>query len=273
MTTKYAPNGSKHPAPFSDRLMPVFASALAIFKARPFILDPFAGVGRVHELRGLIVCDTAGVELMPKWAAAHAGTMVGDSRNLGALGIADGTFDAVCTSPCYGNRMADHHDAADPCSCRKDDDGNVVRAADPACRKCKGSGLSPRRSYKHYYGDGFDAVPADANAGVMPFYPVGDKRGDAYRELHAAVWAECWRVLKCNGRLVLNIKDHMRTLKRGEPSRRMYVTAWHAATLNRLGFVPAETIKVPLAGFRHGENHGARIGYESVLVFDVPDNR
>ena len=45
---------------------------------------------------------------MARAAGCHVTT--GDARRLHYL---DATFDAICTSPTYGNRMADHHNARD----------------------------------------------------------------------------------------------------------------------------------------------------------------
>jgi hypothetical protein len=53
---------------------------------------------------------TVEVELEPEWASQHPRTMVGDAR---ALPLPDATFDMVVTSPTYGNRMTDHHNAKD----------------------------------------------------------------------------------------------------------------------------------------------------------------
>src|SRR2546426_4572611 len=71
----------------------------------PRVLDPFAGVGGIHNLRGY---RTAGMELEPEWASASPSTIVADAVK---LPFADATFDALVSSPCYGNRMADHHEA------------------------------------------------------------------------------------------------------------------------------------------------------------------
>ena len=105
----YGP-GVAHPAVFSDSILPVLASLLEPEHRR--ILDPFAGIGRVHELRGLLgwEVDTVGVELEKEWADLHLDTHVGNAL---ALEFSDGVVDAIVTSPTYGNRMADNHNAKD----------------------------------------------------------------------------------------------------------------------------------------------------------------
>jgi tRNA G10 N-methylase Trm11 len=70
------------------------------------VLDPFAGTGRIHELENW----TVGVEIEPEWATMRDGTIVANALN---LPFRDASFDAVVTSPTYGNRLADHHDARD----------------------------------------------------------------------------------------------------------------------------------------------------------------
>lgn len=158
--------GVSHPARFSDPLLPIFAEQLT---AGMRVLDPFAGTGKVHELRTLVAVDTVGVEIEPEWAALHDDTTQGDAL---ALAFDDGSFDAIVTSPTYGNRLADHHHAADP---------------------------ELRRSYTHDLGRPLDPH----NSGALQW-------GDDYRDFHRRAWREAVRVLRPGGRFVLNIKDHVR---------------------------------------------------------------
>lgn len=139
------------------------------------VLDPFAGVGRIHELPGLVdwEMETVGVEIEPEWANLHERTLVGNAL---ALVFDDAAFDAVVTSPTYGNRLADSHNARD---------GSI------------------RRSYTHDLGREL----SDDNSGSMQW-------GDEYREFHRKAWTEASRVLRPGGRLVLNISDHIRRGKR-----------------------------------------------------------
>lgn len=93
----------KHPARFTRSVLDAARGYLPAAPAR--VLDPFAGVGTVHELADLGY-STVGVELEPEWAAAHERTIVGDAAR---LPFPDSTFDVVLTSPAYGNRMADRY--------------------------------------------------------------------------------------------------------------------------------------------------------------------
>lgn len=172
-TKKIYATGVAHPAPFSDSILPVIASLLN--PEHKSVLDPFAGVGRVHELPDLVdwEMETTGVEIEPEWAELHERTHLGNAL---ALDFDDGEFDAVATSPTYGNRLADSHNARDG---------------------------SLRRSYTHDLG----RTLSRENSGAMHW-------GDEYREFHVMAWKEAVRVLRPGGRLVLNISDHIRQGKR-----------------------------------------------------------
>lgn len=164
---------TRHPAKFSPEVL-VTIRTLLYQHARtdPLLLDPFAGVGRIHTLQDVDHrARTVGVELQPRWAACHRRTRVGDATRLPHWWT--NRFDVVATSPCYGNRYADHHNAADG---------------------------SLRRSYTHDHG-----APLEANnAGVMPF-------GSAeYERLHRRAWGQVARVLRPSGLFMLNVSNFVR---------------------------------------------------------------
>lgn len=161
-----------HPARFSDELLATLRGALlsAVSGTCPMrVLDPFAGTGRIHEM----ACDaifTVGVEIEREWAALHERTLYGDAT---ALPFPSGSFDAVATSPAYGNRMADSYDGRDG-------------------------------SKRHTYRISLGRPLHDNNGGGLHW-------GGAYRELHERAWTEAYRVLRPGGALILNIKDHIRS--------------------------------------------------------------
>jgi SAM-dependent methyltransferase len=171
-------DGISHPARYSAGLLPIFAGIidynleyymLGHLVSAGKILDPFAGTGRIHDLRDLIGCETVGVELEAEWADLHADTICGNALH---LPFEDHEFDVICTSPTYGNRLADSHNASDP---------------------------ERRRSYTHDLGRKLH----DDNSGAMQW-------SLEYREFHLKAWVEAVRVLRPGGLFILNIKDHIR---------------------------------------------------------------
>lgn len=248
----------RHPARYSDQVlvaMGQLVDQLVDDQGRTVqVLDPFAGTGRVHELGQHTSCElrTFGVELEPEWAGMHERTIVGDARKRPSRWTA--RFDVVATSPCYGNRMADHHEAKDPCRCRRDSLGRLIRAEGRAdCKVCEGSGLSRRRTYTHDLG----RTLTDGNAGAMQW-------GFDYRELHRQAWRETYRVLRPSGLFLLNVKDHMRG---GE---RVHVTRWHRQTCVQLGFEVVRTRRLTLRGMRMGANRD-RVPFETVFAMRKPE--
>ena len=156
-----------HPAKYTDALLVTMAHML---KGCRRILDPFGGTGKVFLLnQWLPDADIDAVEIEARVAAINPRTTHGNAKY---LPWPDNTFDAICTSPTYANRMADHHNAKDG---------------------------SKRRTYRHMFGE---ELHPD-NSGAMQW-------GDDYRALHVAAWTEARRVLQPRGRFVLNIKDHIR---------------------------------------------------------------
>ena len=166
-----APPTKDHPAPFSDPILDQVTSHLKEVGQSGTVIDPFAGTGRVHELREKAGVHTVGVELEPEWAAKHPDTIEGNALELTNT-FEPGSVDAIATSPTYGNRMADHHDA-------KDD--------------------SVRLTYKHTLGRDLH----DDNSGQLQW-------GDEYRRFHQIAWTEAVAALKPGGTLTLNIKNHFR---------------------------------------------------------------
>ena len=164
----------KHPAVFSDKLLPIIAE-IAINHSVQKVLDPFAGTGKlalIKELgfRGTIDC----VEIEREWASTNLYSVdnwyVADSANM--YWAQNESYDAICTSTVYGNRLSDHHNAQDG---------------------------SKRISYKHFLGRDL----TEGNTGQMQW-------GDDYRRKHEQVYLECLRVLKYDGIFILNISDHIR---------------------------------------------------------------
>jgi tRNA G10 N-methylase Trm11 len=163
----------KHPAVYTDSFLPIFAKLLEGSKK---VLDPFAGTGKLAKIKnfgftGLVVCN----ELESEWTKTSPYPVdewrIGDARDLSWCV----DIDAVCTSPTYGNRMADSHNAKDS---------------------------SRRITYTHYLGRKL----TDGNSGKMQW-------GENYKKLHEDVWSECLKTLPVGGKLIINISNHIRNGK------------------------------------------------------------
>lgn len=248
-----------HPAKFSSPILDLIDTILPI-DAR--VLDPFAGVGLIHNLCRRSVA----IELEHEWAEdAHSivegmgqATVVANALQ---LPFRDGSWPWVVTSPTYGNRMADHHDAKEKCSpCS----GVGKVWADPpstlrlvTCQKCGGLGFRTykRLTYRHQLGR---ELHPD-NSGRLQW-------GPKYQAFHERAWAEVWRVLKPgsfeeDGGFILNVKDHVRGHEVAP------VVAWHRETLLRLGFELTAWHEVETQGMGFGANRDARVPFEVVAVF------
>jgi len=171
----------RHPARYTHAILETIAPYL---KKGWRVLDPFAGVGGLARL-GYTGARVYLNELEPVCISQAAGGCRVNG-NAFALPFAGETFDAVATSPTYGNRIADHHQARD---------------------------ASRRNTYFHALG----ALHPD-NTGLLHF-------GAAYCERHTRAWCEAHRVLKVGGLFLLNVSDHIRAGQRVYVSKWHYDTA------------------------------------------------
>jgi DNA modification methylase len=220
-----------NPAPFSANILR-FISNSALLPHAGVILDPFAGIGKVHQLASHSL-RVVGVEIEPEWAAAHQNTICGNAL---ALPFEDESFDGVVTSPVYGNRMSDSHNA-------KDD--------------------SLRRSYTHDLrrttGDSERKLHPD-NAGTLYAW------NKEYWRFHVRAWAEVRRVLKPGAPFLLNVSDFYRTTSR-HGRKRLPVVHTHTRVCRELGFTLAQAYPIETPRMRYGQNHESRAPFEYVLHF------
>ena len=136
-------------------------------------------------------------------------------------------FDGVVTSPVYGNRMSDHHNAKD---------------------------ASSRRSYK--FDLGRDLSPG--NAGMLYYWQ------DEYRELHLEAWDLARNLTRDGGLMFLNVKNFYRTVKGKREEFR--VVAGHVQMLKDTGWRVKKIVQVAVPSMKHGENHDARFDTEAIIV-------
>ena len=151
---------SKHPAVMGPHILEACKSFLPFVGCR--ILDPFAGLGTTAKL--LPEYNVVGVEIEKEWADQCENTICGDS--LIVVPKLE-KFDAVLTSPTYGNRMADDFEASDK---------------------------SKRITYRHKLG----RTTSNLHYG---------RKNKKYEDLHTKIWKVCVDALKDNGVFILNCKD------------------------------------------------------------------
>jgi hypothetical protein len=138
-----------------------------------------------------------------------------------------GAFDAICTSPTYGNAMA--------------------KVLLPSEKWTKDHHTVTYSSFinRRLHSD---------NSGKMLW-------GEKYRDFHRSAWIEATRVLSAGGSFILNIKNHILD---GEEQK---VTEWHIETLTGLGYIEVETIRINTPSMRYGRSSEKRIEFESVIHF------
>lgn len=250
-----------HPAKFSKALLALLGRMLTaeVAAVGPLrVLDPFAGPGGIHELAQEGV-ETFGVELQPEWAAAHPDTICGSVLELPSIFPA-GTFSALCTSPCYGNRMADHHQAEERCAPCAATGRLVVDGVESECEPCAGTGRRDhhRNTYAHALRrSGAEPVASDDNAQLMQW-------GPAYRRFHEAAWRATDRVLAPGALALVNVKNHLRG------GKVQTVVEFHLNIWLLLGYTVQEVKPVPTRGLAYGANAGVRTDAELVLALRKP---
>lgn len=161
-----------HPAVYSDSIIKALKEYLPDYLPDgATILDPFAGSGKIDFLRPQY--ETWGIEIEPEWAIGSEHVVVGDAMY--PEKAYQGKFQAMVTSPCYGNRMADNFTARD---------------------------ASKRITYRTF----LDRPPTDGSSAKMQW-------GETYREFHKRVWAKMLDMVVEPGLFVINISNHIRNHK------------------------------------------------------------
>lgn len=252
-----------HPAKFSDPILDAIEAELsAHLGSDAVLLDPFAGIGRVHELADRIGCDSLGVELEPEWAATHERTICGDSTALAALiGPYAGQIDAIVTSPAYGNRMADQYLGSANEKCRACQGTGSAHPFDSLavvspelCDTCGGTGKARSKRMGYAVSLGRKCTPGSGAA--LPW-------GDKYRDLHSRVWAECARVLRPGGLWLVNVSSFLKTVD-GE-RRYQPVMEWHLSRIATSATI-VSVMAVQTRRMKYGENGESRVPVEHIIV-------
>lgn len=144
------------------------------------VLDPMGGVGGIFDLHAVDDLAIDMIEIEHEWAVAATMHPLADEFTdnvyegdfLTWEPPTDWPYDIVVTSPTYGNRMADNHDAKDG---------------------------SKRNTYRHTLGR---QLTEGSSAGMQ--------WGDEYRVFHSAAWAKVHSLLAPGGTFIVNVKDHIR---------------------------------------------------------------
>ena len=159
-----------HPAKYTDSFIPIFSDYLP---KKGIVLDPFAGTGKIGKIKqygfeGKIWAN----EIEPEWIDPNPYKCDIITHEDAEEISYNGFVDAICTSPTYGNRMADHHNAKDG---------------------------SKRNTYTHCLGRTLNSE----NTGKMQW-------GKQYQEKHIKIYQNLFRLLKPGGMFLLNVKNHIR---------------------------------------------------------------
>ena len=161
----------RHPAKYTDSFFEIFFDLL---QGTEKILDPFAGTGKIGKLKQLGYSgEIYANEIEPEWLQQNEyGCDYLTFSDAEFLDYPELYFDAICTSPTYGNRMADHHEAKDG---------------------------TKRTTYTHCIGRQL----TDGNTGKMQW-------GVEYMEKHERIYKHLVKLIKVDGLFILNIKNHIR---------------------------------------------------------------
>jgi len=187
----------------------------------------FKILGEIRPTRLLGKIESLGMKgraIHPEKVRVISVELIGE-RDIQGITTSTGTYigEGYLHHNTYGNRMADHHNAKDG---------------------------SKRNTYRHTLGREL----SPQNSGSLQW-------GAEYRRFHYKAWKEVRRVLRDDGRFVLNIKDHIRK------GKIISVTHFHLLLPIIMGFDLVKEYQVATPGLREGENHEARISHESILVF------
>jgi hypothetical protein len=212
---------TKHPAPYHKAVCATLRQWLRENPdyypqepdgARPRLLDPFCGSGRIADLADLYTCY--GIEIEAEWAdqarrRGLAEVWTGRAEDVLAAWAGQRRFHAICTSPCYGNRLADQY------------------APDLQAPKHR-----LRRTYRLALGHAL----AEGSLAALQWTNEG------FRTQHACILERGVEVLLPGGLFFLNVKNHRRE------HRLQLVSEWFLQLLLDLGLELLDTRKLVAPG-------------------------
>jgi tRNA G10 N-methylase Trm11 len=161
----------RHPAKYTDSFIGLFAELL---NGKKRVLDPFAGTGKIGLIKNFgFNGEIYANEIEPEWINKNE-YCCDYITNVDAefLNYPSCFFDAICTSPTYGNRMADHHEAKDG---------------------------TRRNTYTHCIGRQLSY----GNTGKMQW-------GIEYMKKHERIYKHLATLVEEKGIFICNIKNHIR---------------------------------------------------------------
>lgn len=219
----------RHPATYSRAIL----EHLNYIIPPGLYLDPCAGVGKVFRLEDpehgrLFVA----IEIEKPWADLHPETICGDMFAVvdDWVRLSTVRFDGIVVSWVYGNRMSDHHKAADS---------------------------SRRHSYTHdirvQTGDA-DYELDPNNSGLLYAW------NEEYWEWHARAYGTLHGVVNDDGKSsFFNVKNFVRD------KQPFNIVGRHIRTMKQCGWEVVKLHSVATPGMRHGENYEAR-ALEEVII-------
>jgi SAM-dependent methyltransferase len=163
----------KHPAKYTDAFIPIFARLLIEHNCHT-VLDCMAGTGKIalvknYGFEGKVFAN----DIEQDWVESDYPVdywSQGDAAHMNLF--KDGAFDAICTSPTYGNRLSEVYKAREG----SDHITYTLRIGRPLSLE---------------------------NTGGMQW-------GTKYRIKHVEIYIECKRVLRPGGLMLINISNHIR---------------------------------------------------------------
>ncbi len=188
-----------HPAKFTEEQLFHIKGHLPVGKITVF--DPFAGVGTVAVLGENPIITVTGMEIEPEWADQSPIVETGDSIEY--MLSTRKRYDAVVTSPAYGNRLSDSYDGRD---------GSV------------------RNTYRIALGRPLD----EQNGARLSFH-------DEYKDFHTEAIEGMVRVTRKGGRVIVVVKNFIRVGEVVDVVG-WWRSALHDAGLTEQAWIPIEAL-------------------------------